>query len=285
MDLLRHCSYVLAVVDEGSFTDAAISLGITQPPLSQGVRRLEERWGVRLLDRSARGVGLTAEGRRLLPVLRSLVADAEALERRARELGRDPGDLVCGVDPALAGLTEAVLARLAERSRVPVRPRPGTPEVLVDALRGGEIDLALVRHPCVTDGVHAGAPVTVRTALVRPAARETHDAFPVPRGLSLVLRPREEAPAAHDLLWHECLRAGHDGPLIEAEHGALAWVAAGAGWTLLPWAALPAVPETVVVTEAPPRLSLRAVVVAREEEVGQQAHAVLAGVARGADGG
>ncbi|GAA4868866.1 LysR family transcriptional regulator [Serinicoccus chungangensis] len=279
MDLIRHCSYVLAVVEEGTFTDAAISLGITQPPLSQGVRRLEDRWGVRLLDRSARGVALTAEGRRLLPVMRALVADAHALDRRAQELGRAPGDVVVGVDPALSGLTEAVLARLAGDASGPVRPRPGRPEALVDAVRSGEIDLALVRHPCLTDGVLAGLPRPVRTALVSPTGRRGPESLSVPRGLALVLRPRDEAPAAHDLLWNECVRAGHDGPLVESEHGPLPWVAAGTGWSLLPWAAVHSLPGSVAVREAPRRLWLRAVVVAREPDVARDADTVLAEIA------
>lgn len=278
MDLLRHCSYVLAVVDEGSFTDAAISLGITQPPLSQGVRRLEQRWGVTLLERSPRGVMPTAEGRRLLPTLRALVSDAEALERRARELGTDAGDLICGLDPALTGVTDAVLARLSRTCRTPLRPRLGPPEALVDAVRAGEVDLALVRHPCLLDGVLAGPPVPVPTVVIRPTHADVPTSFSVPRGLPLVLRPRQEAPAAHDLLWHECLRAGHDGPLVETGDSPLPWVAAGAGWTVLPAAAVQSVPDGTVVTKAPDRLRLRAVAVAREEQAARELQTLLVDV-------
>lgn len=266
MDLLRHCTYVLAVVDEGSFTDAAISLGITQPPLSQGVRRLEAAWGVRLLERSARGVDLTAAGRRLLPVMRALVADAESLEARARDLGGRPGDLVCGVDPALGGVAESVVARLAVGREGQVRIRTDLPDRLVDAVRLREIDVAVVRHPVVLDGVLSTGPMVLETALLRPTTCTLAPGFPVPRGLPLALRPREECPAAHDLLWHEALRGGHDGRLVEAEHP-VSWVAAGAAWTVLPTAALPRRLPGVVASTAPARLRWRAVGVARDQDL------------------
>ena len=54
-----------AVVETGSFTAAASSLGLTQPAVSQNVSELEKDLGVRLFDRSTRGeVSLTGDGRR-----------------------------------------------------------------------------------------------------------------------------------------------------------------------------------------------------------------------------
>lgn len=57
---------VLTVAREGSFTKAAAKLGVSQSALSQTVRAVEERIGLRLLDRSTRSVSATQAGMRLL---------------------------------------------------------------------------------------------------------------------------------------------------------------------------------------------------------------------------
>lgn len=69
-----------AVAEVGSFTKAAERLGVSQPTLSEQVRALEERYGVRLFERVGRGVDLTELGRRLLEVTRRITVDEAAAE-------------------------------------------------------------------------------------------------------------------------------------------------------------------------------------------------------------
>lgn len=59
-----------AVASEGSFTRAAAKLGMTQPALSQSMKMLEERLGIRLLARTTRSVATTEAGQRLLLTLK-----------------------------------------------------------------------------------------------------------------------------------------------------------------------------------------------------------------------
>ena len=62
--LLAELSVLVAVVDSGSFTRAAEVLALSTSGVSRAVSRLEERIGVRLLDRSTRALRLTDEGNR-----------------------------------------------------------------------------------------------------------------------------------------------------------------------------------------------------------------------------
>lgn len=73
---LRDLAAFVAVAEEGSFTRAAARLGVSQSALSQTVRGIEERLGLRLLNRSTRSVSPTEAGERLLarvqPALREI---------------------------------------------------------------------------------------------------------------------------------------------------------------------------------------------------------------------
>lgn len=77
---LRQVTYFVAVAEEGSFTCAARKLRVAQPTISQQVRTLERDVGAKLLERTSRGVRLTAAGREFLPEARAMLAAS----RRAR---------------------------------------------------------------------------------------------------------------------------------------------------------------------------------------------------------
>src|SRR6516162_5332365 len=88
---LRHLRYFTAVADAGSFTHAAERMFITQPTLSQQIRRLEEIVGTPLLQRRHEGLQLTPAGTVLLDASRtvlSLVDHEVNRTRQAAGLGR-----------------------------------------------------------------------------------------------------------------------------------------------------------------------------------------------------
>src|SRR5262252_6723692 len=88
-----------AVVSEGSFQAAARRLHRTHPSVYAAVKNLEDRLGVRLLDRSGYRVALTPAGRALLRRVHGVRGEVDALLRHAAELalGEEPElDIVIG---------------------------------------------------------------------------------------------------------------------------------------------------------------------------------------------
>jgi DNA-binding transcriptional LysR family regulator len=84
MDLeLRHLRCLVAIVDAGTFTDAAIDLGVSQAAVSRNLMALEQVLGVQLLHRTSRSVGLTTAGVRALAQARQLLAAADNLVTEA----------------------------------------------------------------------------------------------------------------------------------------------------------------------------------------------------------
>jgi DNA-binding transcriptional LysR family regulator len=92
MDLeLRHLRCLVAIMDSGTFTDAAIELGISQAAVSRNLMNLEQVLGVRLLHRTSRtiapttaGVHVLAHARQVLAAAGNLVAEATSGHTRLR---------------------------------------------------------------------------------------------------------------------------------------------------------------------------------------------------------
>jgi DNA-binding transcriptional LysR family regulator len=80
---LRHLRALVAIVDSGTFTDAAIELGVSQAAVSRSIAALEEALGVRVLQRTTRHVTLTGTGTQVLAGARRILDEVAHLSRLA----------------------------------------------------------------------------------------------------------------------------------------------------------------------------------------------------------
>ncbi|NVO25435.1 LysR family transcriptional regulator [Donghicola mangrovi] len=91
---LSDLSVFVVVVEEGSFTRAAVRLGVSQSAVSHTIRRLEDSLGFRLLNRSTRSISATDSGEKLLSTLRPGLSQIEARIEELRSIRDTPSGLV-----------------------------------------------------------------------------------------------------------------------------------------------------------------------------------------------
>src|SRR4029079_5201375 len=112
---LAETTAFVAVVELKSFTKAAKQLELSPPRVSEMVRNLEERLGVRLVERTTRSVAPTAAGGRLLARLRPALDEYQAALESTNEFrGKPSGTLRLTAPPAdffLASATPRFLAQ------------------------------------------------------------------------------------------------------------------------------------------------------------------------------
>lgn len=146
----RLLEQFLAVADERNIGRAAQRLSMTQPPLTQAIQRLERSIGVKLFDRTVRGVELTAAGRSFRADAERLrVAHDAALQRARRVAAGLHGVLDIGFAISLAyrfapGLLRAAAAALPDLT---LRLVQTSTMHMFDAVWSGQLDMAFTRGP------------------------------------------------------------------------------------------------------------------------------------------
>jgi DNA-binding transcriptional LysR family regulator len=214
---LRHLRYFRAVAEELHFGRAAERLHIAQPPLSQQIRQLERELEVSLFTRSTRRVELTAAGEAYLKRAVAVLDAVDDAGQQARRIAKGvEGHLTIG---CVGSATYSVLPRLVRALRdelphveISIRGEMLAPAQL-DALRAGDVDIALLRPP-VDD-------VAIRVAVLR-------------RDRLIAALPAEHPLAQRDLLRVGDLRGedfiAHAGRGRSVMGGLLAAICADAGF-------------------------------------------------------
>jgi DNA-binding transcriptional LysR family regulator len=242
---LRHLRYFVAVAEELHFRRAAERLHVAQPAVSEQVRKLEEELGVRLLNRTQRSVSLTDAGSAMLEEARRVLLQAERAMAAARDtrdsaatrlrVGYLPDSLPAMVPRALQDLSTTM-------PNAQVSLETGAARNLIEELRAGRLDAAIVSLPAPTTGLQrtllGSQDAVVAMPVMHPHA--TSDALDLERLAPerIVMLPREVNPAFYDGVISVCRDAGISPAIVHTLEPrvelALLAVSSGAGIAILP---------------------------------------------------
>jgi LysR family transcriptional regulator, hca operon transcriptional activator len=241
---LRHLRYFVAVAEEGSLTNAAERrLHTAQPSLSRQIRDLELEVGVKLLERGARGINLTAAGRVFLDHARLALLQVEAAGEAARRAAQpEKAAFVVGF------LTGHEVVWLPETLRILRDELPGIEVTLssqqsadlAGALMRGKVDVAFLRREAQAPGLAFKFLIKEPLVVVLPkghrlAARKT--IRPQDIAGETYITPTRVAPALKAVIDNYAAKAGITlKPEYDAENlsSAMSLVASTGGVTLLP---------------------------------------------------
>ena len=152
---LKHLEALYWVWRLGSFTAAAERLHSTQSAISMRIRDLEEALGQELFDRTARAARLTTKGQELVGYAERVMELMAEIKARIGDPTIVSGIVRIGVTEyvALTWLPDLVRELNARFPRVTLEMNVDLTLSLLDKLRGGEIDLAMLPGPIVQPGL------------------------------------------------------------------------------------------------------------------------------------
>jgi DNA-binding transcriptional LysR family regulator len=190
---------LVAVAQERSFTKAAAKLGVSQSALSQTIRNLEARLGVRLLTRTTRSVSPTVAGERLLQTAAPRLEEIEAELAAIRELREKPAGTIriTSTEYAADAILLPKLAKLL----------PNYPDIKIEIIIDyGLTDIAAQSYDA---GVRSGEQVAMGMIAVRIGP----DMRMAVVGSPSYFKTRPEPKRPQDLIHHNCitLRLPHGG--------------------------------------------------------------------------
>jgi len=259
---IRQLKYFVAIAKFGSFQSAANKLFVAQPALSRQIAELEREIQVKLFERQARGVALTAAGQTFLADVEKIFVDLEQAKRRVVQTAHG---MLGSITVGLAGYFswhKSVLGAISKfrEEHDNIELTLTTAEISLEIQRQisrGLVDCGFTLYSFNEDDKLSRKKVlTSRFLLAVPAhwpvARAKRPRLTDVMTEPFVWFPREVAPAFYDRYLMMCNKAGFS-PRIEqyaiSEIGRLSMVATGAGCAIVTSAAMYHKPEQVMLLE------------------------------------
>jgi len=150
----KQFKYVLVLANEGSFSRAADSLNISQPSLSQYVKKIEKQIGLPLFDRTNGDVRLTDAGQIYINTGRKILDLEHQMDRKLSDLmTHKTGSLIIGTTPYRAASIIPIIASSFQKLHPGMHLiiREGTTTELIEGMGRGEYDLCLTMLPLDTN--------------------------------------------------------------------------------------------------------------------------------------
>jgi DNA-binding transcriptional LysR family regulator len=242
---IRQLRYFVAVAEELHFRRAAARLHISQPPLSQQIRQLEEEMGCQLLARTRRRGELTAAGEAFLRDARALLHELDGAVATAQRIdaGQTGRLTVNFVGSALLSIVPGIVQRFrAARPGIELELHERSTVEQLRAVAAGVVDVGLVRPPIDEEPeLRSEIIMRERTLAALPANHPLAALRRVPlkrlAAEPFVLFPRAQAPGFHDLLIGSVAATGAPPQVVQYAPEMLTiigLVATGIGLSLVP---------------------------------------------------
>ncbi len=233
----RLLQQFMAVAEAGSVRAGAQSLNISQPPLSQALKRLEDGLGVALFERVPKGMILTPAGKELAQEARDILLRIERAEQQVIAAANPAKPLRIGfVSAALNGALTTCLQKIVNKGLARPELRELTTPAQLEALARGQIDIGLLHPPFDYEGMATVSmgrdPFVAAVPANWDLAHRKSLSFKDIVGSPLVLFPPEQGPSLMGAIERLAFEAG--GALDIAAyaprvHSQLAIVASGIG--------------------------------------------------------
>lgn len=168
---LRTLRYFVAAADAGSLNAAAAAIAVAQPALTRSIRQLEHALGVKLLQRTPRGVHLTAAGATLYAAAQRMLREAQSVRLALEQHGSaQESSVTLGAPPTLARvLLPGIFETCQRKIGMNLSVREAFTPVLLEWLAKGLVDVAVITK---TDVVNR-SPAMLQPLLAEPFALVT----------------------------------------------------------------------------------------------------------------
>lgn len=157
---LTELKYIVAVARERHFGKAAEACYVSQPTLSVAIKKLEDELEVKLFERSAGEVTVTPLGEQIVQQAQSVLDQAASIKEIAKR-GKDPlsGPLNLGVIYTIGPylLPDLVRQNITRTPQMPLMLQENFTVKLLEMLRAGEIDCAIMAEPFPDTGLAVAA--------------------------------------------------------------------------------------------------------------------------------
>lgn len=256
--LIRQLWMFLAVAEELHFGRAAKRLGMSQPPLTEQIKVLEQSLRLTLFERSRRGTTLSPAGAAILPAVRQFADQVENLQRTVHEVAAGQSGVlhIGAITSAMLDTMPPLLDALRQAyPQLTVFVREIDSVEAIPALQSGELDVAFGRFDREVSSGIATLPLTEdRLAVALP---KQHALAAMPRirlsslaTESMVMSSRQVSPDYFDMLTSLCRSHGFTPRVlyeVRSVTSQIAYVSCGQGIALVPAAMRKLAPDNVVI--------------------------------------
>ena len=239
---MQQLTYLVALADYGSFSNAADACFVSQPALSAQIKELENRLGLQLVERTPRGILLNQQGAKAVDRARAILRDVKDLVNEAKNNGDElRGEIHLSAIPTMAPYLLPSLVQTIKGAypNVQLHLHEDQTKELLQLLRSGKIDIGLLALP-IEDDTFSTATLAFDPFLI--ALPENHSLANTKAPISLNRLSKEKVILLED---GHCLRSQAENLCIRSNITAsdiqatslptlIQMVAAGMGVTLLP---------------------------------------------------